>query len=163
MKRAAHYWLVALSGALAASYAHADWEASLVPRDFDHASNLADATKLADEKGKAVVLYYTRTNCPPCMVLQGNLRNLMVGAPLKAVYVFTAVWGTSINRSEREIYRSKFDVQSAPTWVFFSGKGEYVCTSRGGLESNEHAVRLNEAVKALLASDARSTSPRSCL
>lgn len=163
MKRVTRFrWLV-LCGAIAAGSAHADWESSLLPRDFDHASNLADATKLADEKGKALVLYYTRTNCPPCTVLQGNLRNAEIGAPFKAAYVFTAVWGTSINRSERETYRSRFDIQSAPTWVFFTGKGEYVCTSRGGFESGEHALRLNEAVKGLLASDSRSTSPRACL
>lgn len=163
MKRVAYPGLLALCGALAASSALADWESSLLPRDFDHASSLAEATKLANEKGKAVVLYYTRTNCPPCTVLQGNLRNPVIGAPFKAAYVFTAVWGTSINRSERDAYRSKFDIQSAPTWVFFTGKGEYVCTSRGGFESGEHATRLNEAVKGLLAADTRQTSPRACL
>jgi thioredoxin-related protein len=163
MKRFAHCCLLALCGAFAAGPALADWESSLLPSDFDHASNLANATKLADEKGKAVVLYYTRTNCPPCTVLQGNLRNPAIGAPFKAGYVFTAVWGTSINRSEREAYRSKFDIQSAPTWVFFTGKGEYVCTSRGGFESGEHGARLHEAVKVLLASDSRSASPRACL
>lgn len=142
----------------------ADWESHLLPRSFDHADSLPKASALAREKNKAVILYYTRTNCPPCNWLQGQLRQDSVGQPYRDNYVFTAVWGNGMSSKEREQYRSRYDVQGAPTWLFFNAAGEYVCTSRGGFASPEDAKNLHEAAQQLLAAATGSVPdrPRNC-
>ena len=131
--------------------AQAEWESHLLPRSFDHADSMPKALALAREKNKTVILYYTRTSCPPCNWLQAQLRQDSVGQPYRENYVFTAVWGNGMNSDERQQYRSRYDVQGAPTWLFFNADGGYVCTSRGGFASPEDAKVLHDAVQQLLA------------
>ena len=145
--------------------ARADWESSILPRDFDTANSLDKAVALAKQKNKAVIVYYTRTNCPPCNVLQSRLRKEEVAAPFRDSYVFTAVWGTSMGQSERETYRSRFGVQGAPTWLIFSQNGEYVCTSAGGFFTDEGGKKLHEAIQSRLsiAASTKETASRRCV
>jgi thiol:disulfide interchange protein len=157
----AHRWLlqVALVCGGAAGYsAQGAWEAHLLPKGFQTANSLDKALTLARSENRHVVLYYTRTNCPPCTVVQGLLRNQAVAQPFREAYVFTAVWGTSINHAERESLRSRYDVQGAPTWVVFRGTGEYLCTARGAFATAAEAAALHRGIQALLASSDASTS-----
>lgn len=143
----------------------ADWESSILPRDFATESSLANAVAAARKTGRQVVVYYTRTNCPPCTVLQSRLRKDGVAKPYRESYVFTAVWGSSMGYAERETYRTQFGVRGAPTWLVFTNEGQYVCTSGGGFESDEGALVLHQAIQRLLVSpnEATSTAPRRCV
>jgi hypothetical protein len=64
--------------------------------------------------------------------------------------VFTAIWGTSMGRAERDEYRTKYNVSGAPSWLVFTSAGTYVCTARGGFEGPEGAARLQAALEAKL-------------
>ena len=165
VKFATHSPVVVLFALMAGSCASADSERSILPRNFDTASTLHKAVAVAKEKNKAVILYYTRTNCPPCTVLQSRLRKEEVAAPLRAAYVFTVVWGSYMSYNERESYRRRYDVQGASTWIVFSSNGEYVCTASGGFNSDKGGRRLHEAVQARLATLAGSSEadPTHCL
>ena len=137
--------------ALASPNALSEWESFLLPKDFAHQNSLTKAVTEAKRTGRHVILYYTRTKCPPCEVLQRELRNESTALLFKDRYVFTAVWGSAMGHSERELYRSRYAVQGAPTWLVFTNEGEYVCTAQGGFDSGEGAKRLHEAAQRLLA------------
>ncbi|MEF8747837.1 MAG: thioredoxin fold domain-containing protein [Candidatus Accumulibacter propinquus] len=146
------------------SLAHADWEGYLLPDGFAHENSLAKAVETAKGSGKAVIVYYTRTNCPPCSSLQNRLRKEEIGIPYRDGYVFTAVWGTSMRSDERDRYRTQFWVQGAPTWIIFNRHGKYVCTAAGGFTSDEAGTQLHKTVQSLLATstEGESATPRSC-
>ena len=154
-----------LASLLVTASAVADWEALILPRDFQSESSLAKAVFAAKQAGKHVILYYTRTNCPPCRVLQGRLRIESVAKPYRESYVFTAVWGSSMGDSEREHYRRRFGVLGAPTWLAFTNDGKYICTSSGGFETDQGAAALHQAIQAHLAGaeENASNEPRSCI
>jgi hypothetical protein len=122
-----------------------------LPKDFQTASSLDQALTLASSDKRPVILYYTRTNCPPCRVVQGLLRGEAAGGLFRDTYVFTALWGTSMGHAERETLRSRYDVQGAPTWVVFRHTGEYLCTARGAFSSAEEAATLHRAIQGRLA------------
>jgi thioredoxin-related protein len=144
--------------------ASAEWESHLLPRDFDMASTMEKALVLAKQKDKAVIVYYTRTNCPPCNVLQSRLRQEAVAAPYRASYVFTAVWGSSMGHAERESYRKRFDVQGAPTLLVFNNAGQYVCTARGGFFTTDEATKVHAAAQTYLAMPrSADQGPRRCV
>jgi Thioredoxin-like len=130
--------------------AHADWESSILPKDFMTASSFDRAIDEAKKAKRPVILYYTRTECPPCTVLQGRLRKDEIAKPYRDGYVFTAVWGNAIDRSERERYRSRYGARGAPTWIAFSEKAEYVCTAPGGFQSDGDGATLHTAIQAKL-------------
>ena len=145
--------------------AMADWESTLFPKDFQTESNLTKATATATLHKKHVIVYATRTNCPPCDVLRSRLRRDDVAKPYRESYVFTAVWNSSMGYSEREDYRRKYDVQGAPTWIVFKNTGQYLCTARGAFFSDEDGLKLHQAIQAQLASTEGSptSGPRSCM
>lgn len=146
--------------------AFSDWESHLVPSDFDTASKLELAIPLAKEKNKAVILYYTLTNCPPCAHLQALLRGERnLAKPYREGYVFTGVWRNSISTNEREDYRRRYDAIWAPTWVVFNSQGEYVCTSVGGFGSVEAGMQLHRAIQTRLsnATSPRPSGPTACV
>lgn len=128
----------------------AAWESTILPRTFSHENSLEKALVRATSEGKNVIVYYTRTKCPPCDVLRGRLNREEVGKQFQQNYVFTAVWGSSMGHEERESYRSRFGVRGAPTWIVYSAKGKYVCTARGGFESDEGGAALHLAAQAAL-------------
>ena len=150
---------------VACSTTFADWESSILPRDFKTESGLSKALTAARQSGQHVIVYYTRTNCPPCRQLQARLRKESVAKPYRDSYVFTAVWGSSMDSTEREHYRQRFGVQGAPTWIVFKNDGQYVCTSEGGFETDEAGEQLHKALQSLLAApsaDGSSDTPRRC-
>lgn len=150
--------------AVACPPADANWESYILPASFDTADSFAKAIALAKEKNKAVIVYYTQTNCPPCNLLQSRLRKEEVAGPFRAGYVFTAIWGTRISYTERENYRSRYGVRGAPTWLVFNRSGEYVCTSGGGFDTDEGAQTLHEAIQLRLSATALPVGggPRQC-
>jgi hypothetical protein len=140
----------------------------LLPKGFKTASSLDQALALATAANLPVIVYYTRTNCPPCTVVQGQLRSEAVGQLFRGSYVFTALWGTSMGHGERETLRSRYDVQGAPTWVVFRNTGEYLCTARGAFATASEANALHQAIQERMAGrDAgtgeTATSPRGCV
>jgi thioredoxin-related protein len=147
------------------SFAFADWESTLFPREFQTESSLAKAMVIAKESNKHVIVYATRTNCPPCDVLRSRLRREEVAKPYRDSYVFTAVWNSSMGSTERENYRQKYDVQGAPTWIVFANTGQYVCTARGAFFSDEEGAKLHQAIQTrLTSSEALPTNgPQSCI
>lgn len=143
----------------------ASWESHILPSDFDSADSLEKAIALAKQKDKAVIVYYTRTNCPPCDALRSRLRSdEEIAASFKTNYVFTVVWGSSMGRDERENYRNRFGVQGAPTWIVFNANGEYVCTSSGGIYTNENGKKIHEAIQSRITAGAQKseTGPQRC-
>ena len=149
-----------LASALLLSHsAVADWESSILPRDFKTENTMAKALATARGSGRQVIVYYTRTNCPPCNALQARLRKEAVAKPYRDSYVFTAVWGSSMGHAEREDYRTRYGVQGAPTWLVFTEEGKYVCTSGGGFESDEGAMLLHQAVQSKVASPTEAAAP----
>ena len=154
---------VALLG-ISCQTALAAWESSILPTGFQHENSLASASARAARDGKTAIVYYTRTQCPPCNALQSRLRKESVAAPFRDHYVFTAVWGSSMGSSERETYRSQYGVQGAPTWIFYRQDGQYLCTASGGFSSDEHGARLHAAVQQLQTSAGTPpVGPRECL
>jgi thioredoxin-related protein len=147
------------------SSAFADWESTLFPREFRTESSLAKATAIARESNKHVIVYATRTNCPPCDVLRSRLRRDEIAKPYRDSYVFTAVWNSSMSSAERENYRQKYDVQGAPTWIVFTNTGQYVCTARGAFSSDEEGAKLHQDIQArLTSSEALPTNgPQRCI
>jgi hypothetical protein len=119
----------------------------LLPDGFAHEDSLAKAVATARGSDRAIIVYYTRTNCPPCGSLQRRLRKEEVGAPYRDGYVFTAVWGSSMGSYDRESYRTQYWVQGAPTWIFFNRHGKYVCTAAGGFTSDEAGAQLHKTVQ----------------
>ena len=144
--------------------ANADWESSLLPHGFSHQKAIEQAVAEGKRTTKPVIVYYTRTNCPPCNVLKGILRSEPTAGIYRERYIFTAVWGSSMGHTERERYRSLYNVQGAPTWLFFNSDGDYVCTAHGGFSTADGAKLLNDSVQNLLKSSVNRTSPepRSC-
>lgn len=55
-----------------------------------------------------------------------------------------------MGRSERDEYRTKYNVTGAPSWLVFTNAGTYVCTARGGFEGPEGAARLHTALQSKL-------------
>ena len=143
----------------------ADWESLLFPKDFQTESNLTKATATATQHKKHVIVYATRTNCPPCDALRSRLRRDDVAKPYREGYVFTAVWNSSMGYAEREDYRRKYDVQGAPTWIVFKNTGQYLCTARGAFFSDEDGFKLHQAIQAQLASTESlpTSGSRSCI
>lgn len=134
--------------------AKADHESMILPRSYQTAESFDKAVAMAQEKSQPVIVYYTRAHCPPCDFLQSLLRRAEIAEHYRSSYGFTAVWGSSMGSTERESYRTRFDVQGAPTWVVFDSRGRYLCTSHGGFESVAGGIRLHDAIQA------RSRSPR---
>jgi thioredoxin-related protein len=146
--------------------AFADWESTILPRDFQSENSLVKALDSAKQSGRSAIVYYTRTNCPPCNVLQGRLRKEDVAKPYRDMYVFTAVWGSSMGNAERERYRAEFGVEGAPTWIFFRNDGTYVCTASGGFRSDQAGMELHQIVQSKIAEPSRTSAaikPLSCL
>ncbi len=141
-----------------AGVANSSWESSILPRGFTHEPSIDKAYSRAAKEQKAVIVYYTRTSCPPCDVLQGRLRNESVAKPFRDGYVFTAVWGNTLGLQEREHYRSRFGVQGAPTWIVFNSQGAYVCTAPGGFSSDSEGLALDQSIRASLISSTPSSS-----
>ena len=148
-----------LTWLLASSTAFADWESTILPRDFKTESTLSSALATAKQTGRDVIVYYTRTRCPPCEVLQGRLRNESVAKPFRESYVFTVVWGSSMGLQEREDYRQRFAVDGAPTWIVFNSAGSYICTSSGGFSSDEGGSQLHAVVQKRLAAIPATATP----
>lgn len=121
----------------------AERESKVLPQSFDTAGSLDEAFVLAKEKNKAVIVYYTRTRCPPCTILQSRLRREEVAAPFRDEYVFTALWSRLMDREKRAYYRDRYDVVGAPTWLVFDSGGGYVCTSIAGFKSDKAGKRLH--------------------
>jgi len=136
----------------------ADWETHLLPKNFQMTNSFSKAVALSKDTKKAVILYYTRTNCPPCDRLQSHLRNSEIADQFRDSYVFTAVWGSSMGRIEREDYRQRYGIQGAPTWVAFNAAGEYLCTSAGGFISVEEGKKLHEDIQRRLSTPMLSNS-----
>jgi hypothetical protein len=124
----------------------------LLPKDFQTASSLDKALALGSSGKRPVILYYTRTNCPPCSVVRALLRGDAVSSMFRDGYGFTALWGTSMGSVERESLRGQYDVQGASTWVVFRYTGEYLCTARGVSSTAEEAAALHHAIQERLAS-----------
>lgn len=135
---------------LTTNSAQAEWEGWLLPNDFIRADTFEKAVAIAKDKDKALIVYYTRTSCPPCSLLQSRLRQEEVAALFRDKYVFTAVWGSAMGMNERESYRRRFDVQGAPTWIAFDKDGKYLCTSPGGFFSFDEARAIHEGIQARL-------------
>jgi thioredoxin-related protein len=136
------------------SLAHADWESAILPKDFMTASSMSRALEEGKKTNRPVILYYTRTNCPPCDVLQGRLRKPDVARPYRESYVFTAVWGSAMDRMEQQRYRDKYGTRGAPSWVVFANDGQYVCSAPGGFQSDEEGATLHTSIQTKL------TAPR---
>ena len=155
---------VSILAAVCSLNAQADWESSLLPNDFAHQNSLKKAVAEAKRTDKHVILYYTRTNCPPCEVLQRELRSEPTASLYRDRYVFTAVWGSSMGETERKHYRGRYNVQGAPTWLVFTNEGEYLCTAQGGFRSSTGAKQLQEAAQNLLKAEGSRGSEvaRSC-
>jgi hypothetical protein len=151
---------------LLSGHSHADWESSVLPSGFQTENSLQKALATANGSRRSVIVYYTRTNCPPCNVLQGRLKNPDVGGPYLNGFVFTVVWGSSMGNAERESYRQRFNVQGAPTWIVYRADGRYLCTSQGGFASDAAGAELYEAITKRLASSAPTGTegvPRACI
>jgi thioredoxin-related protein len=151
---------------LVSPFAFADWESTILPRDFQTDNSLAKALASAKQSGKSVIVYYTRTNCPPCNVLQGRLRKEDVAKPYRDMYIFTAVWGSSMGNAERERYRQEFAVEGAPTWIFFRNDGTYVCTASGGFRSDLAGTELHQVVQSKIVEPYKTgaaNKPLSCI
>lgn len=144
--------------------AFADWESILFPKDFQTENNRAKATATAQQSGKHVIVYATRTNCPPCDALRYVLRTDSVAKQFRDAYVFTAVWNSSMGNAEREDYRNRYGVQGAPTWIIFTNTGKYVCTAPGVFLNAEEANARHKAIQARLAnvSETSPTGPERC-
>lgn len=141
------------------------FESSILPSDFRTENSMSKAVAVARDSGKGVILYYTRTNCPPCNALQARLKQDDVGKLYRESYVFTAAWGSSMSSAEREDYRARYGVLGAPTWLLFTNEGQYVCTSDGGFRSQTAGVELHQAMQTLLAAPeaAARSGPRHCM
>lgn len=138
--------------------AFAEWESTILPKGFTYEASLSKAIDRAAQEGKAVVLYYTRTNCPPCDALRQRLRNDPVGEIYRNKYVFSAVWGSSMSKTEQDQFRGRYGFGGAPAWMFFNSQGTYLCTARGGVfESDEEGIKLHTAVQAMIANPAVGT------
>lgn len=157
--------IVGLFALIQATLAAAAWESVVLPEGFAWESSLSEAAGRAQRENKAVIVYYTRTNCPPCDLLRARLRS---SEEMKALYgqnyIFTVVWGSSMSRAEREEYRSRFDVRGAPTWVVFSPQGQYVCTLHGGVWPQDGGEQMHQRLQALIREQgsAAQPSPRPC-
>lgn len=143
----------------------ADWESFILPGDFQTESSLAQAIVTAKRTDKHVIVYYTRTNCPPCNVLRSRLRSEVVARPYRDSYVFTVAWGSSMGSVERDQYRQRYRVLGAPTWLVFANDGRYVCTAAGGFQTDEGGQALHQAIQAQLPGAAQwsDAEPRNCL
>lgn len=135
-----------------------DWETHLLPRGFQTASSFEEARALAEKSGRPLIVYYTRTNCPPCTLVQRLLRQDMVGNVYRDSYVFTAMWGSSMGFTQRESLRALYGVRSAPTWIVFRSNGSYVCTARGVFSTEAEAAGLHRAIEGILNSTAEELS-----
>jgi len=155
--------LGACMGAFSAA-ALADWESSLLPRDYSAAADLETALRKAAASGKSVILYYTRTNCAPCRVLQSHLRREEIKAAYAPHYVFTAAWGNGMATRMRKEYRTRYNVLGAPTWIFYDRRGRYLCTSIRGFADHEAGLKLHRRVQANLDADPapHPDGPRAC-
>lgn len=131
---------------LAPLRAYADWEAHLLPAEFQHKSSMQEAMVLAEQANKDIIVYYTRTNCPPCNRLQAQLRQQPIRDLFGGRFVFTAVWSSSMNGSERDHYRQNFGVRGAPTLIVHRKTGEYVCTSVGSFNNENEALEVHKAI-----------------
>jgi hypothetical protein len=128
--------------------AYADWESSILPKDFHTASSLTRAIENGKQSGRPIILYYTRTSCPPCDVLQARLRKEDVAKPYRESYIFTAVWGSSMGQMDQQRYRDRYGARGAPSWIVFTSDGRYVCTAVGGFKSDEAGAVLHKAIQA---------------
>lgn len=129
------------------------WESLVLPPGFSWESNVPDAAARARREDKPLIVYYTRTNCPPCDVLRARLRsNETLRETFKQHYIFTVVWGNSMNRTERDEYRQRYDVRGAPSWVLFHPQGGYVCTLHGGVWPQEDGAEVHELLQTRLKS-----------
>ena len=144
--------------------AYGDWESSVLPKGYSTESSFERATQAAKGSEKSVIVYYTRTNCPPCQVLQSNLRREEIRAAYEPRYVFTVVWGNGMDSREREEYRTKYKVFGAPTWIIYNRQGEYLCTSSGGFANPEAGLRLHQVLQDVLISkiELGTEAPRNC-
>jgi thioredoxin-related protein len=158
--------LAALIMIQVSTFAFADWESTILPRDFQTENSLAKALASAKQSGRSVIMYYTRTSCPPCNVLQGRLRKEDVAKPYRDMYVFTAVWGSSMGNAERERYRQEFAVEGAPTWIFFRNDGTYICTASGGFRSDQAGMELHQVVQSKIVAASKTgvaNEPLTCI
>ena len=127
--------------------AYADWEGSVLPDGYTTESSLEKALQTARSREKSVIVYYTRANCPPCQILQSNLRREEIRRAYETHYVFTVVWGNGMNYSKREAYRSQYKVKGAPTWIIYNRNGDYLCTSHGGFRNPDAGLKLHKQLQ----------------
>jgi thioredoxin-related protein len=111
---------------------------------------MREAMALADQANKDIIVYYTRTNCPPCRRLQGQLKQQPIRDLYGNRFVFTAIWGSSMDRAERDRYRQTFGASAAPTLIVHRRTGEYVCSSVGFFDNEDAAVAMFKAISAKL-------------
>lgn len=151
--------------ALPFSAAIAEWESTLFPQDFETENTLSNAISTAKKNGKHVILYATRSNCPPCKSLQALLRKDGIAKSYRESYTFTALWHSSMSQSELADHKQRYGVGGAPAWIVFTNTGQYICTARGGVFDNEiDGIKLHQSIQLLIASAKESTSyaPRYC-
>lgn len=138
--------------------AHGAWESLVMPKGYEVGASLDDALLKAKEQQKWVIVYYTRSNCPPCNYIQGHLKNEAIKRGFADDFVFTVVWGNGMDTSKREDYRTRYGVIGAPTWIIFDSKGEYICTANGGFNSYEAGLELSERLRKVKASASAETT-----
>ena len=144
---------------------YADWESSILPKDFTTASSMSRAIENGKQSGRPIIVYYTRTNCPPCDVLQARLRKEDVAKPYRESYIFTAVWGSSMGQMDQQRYRDQYGTRGAPSWIVFTSDGRYVCTAVGGFKADDAGAALHTAIQAKVAAVPKeaSASIASCI
>lgn len=116
------------------------------------AKNLDAAVAKAGEQQKWVIVYYTRSSCPPCNHVQGQMKRDEIRSGFADDFIFTVIWSNGMNTTDREKYRSRYGVMGAPTWLVYNERKEYICTASGGFGTFEAGLELANTVKKLNAS-----------
>lgn len=144
--------------------AYADWEWFVLPSGYTTESSLERAFQTARSHEKSVIVYYTRTRCPPCRALQSNLRREAIRKAYAPHYVFTVVWGNGMDSSKRKTFQDRYNVLGAPTWIIYNRYGDYLCTSHGGFRNPEAGLMLHRRLQNVIATSVPQThqEPRNC-
>jgi hypothetical protein len=80
-------------------------------RGFDSGNALDEALVRARKKNEAVIVYERRSRCPSCNILQSRLRRETVAAPFRGGYVITAIWDSSMDHAERQLFIATSSVE----------------------------------------------------
>lgn len=78
-------------------------ESLVIPKGYQVAASLDDALAKAKDQQKWVIVYYTRSNCPPCNYVQGHLKNDAIKSGFANNFVFTVVWDDGMDTTKLRI------------------------------------------------------------